>query len=82
MSDRIPCLVPFCGRTMRRTPDSGPDTEFICAKHWPAIDRRVRRLHCKIRRKRKRGAQGLEAAAQRMWDRCRRQAIERAGGIG
>lgn len=79
-SERIPCAVPGCGRS--RSPDS-TWAEFICPRHWAAVDRRSRRiLHLLHRRIRRLGSSPrLVALENRVWSICKHQAIERAVGI-
>lgn len=46
---RIPCSVPFCGRTASR--ERFPDaSEIICGKHWRMADKKVRRFKTKADR--------------------------------
>ena len=69
-ADRLPCCVPFCGRTIRRGPKA-PYAEWICAKHWALVDRALRRRRFAARR---RGRLHLD---RWFWRECKRQAIER-----
>lgn len=83
MIDRIPCIVPYCRRT--RKPASRP-VEWICGKHWPMVDRvlkcRLARLKRLLRRCRTdRQWQTVRNHLDNVWERCKRQAIERAAGI-
>lgn len=94
MRERIPCVVPFCRRTMNA---DGHSTEHICGKHWRHADRDLRRRYNKL----KRWAEPLlEMAPDKhspaaraeiiatvdelyeMWGRLKCQAIEGAMGIG
>ena len=91
---RIPCCVPFCGRTAK---DKGvEDQEIICGKHWRLADRRLTRRFKRFRR-------AVDAAmelppesycsrararilrrvkvCQSLWEQVKRQAIGRAVGI-
>lgn len=91
---RIPCCVPFCGRTAR---DEGIEgQEIICGKHWRLADRRLTRRFKRFRR-------AVDAAmelppesycaraqarivrrlrlCQKLWCEIKRQSIERAVGI-
>jgi hypothetical protein len=94
MTERIPCVVPFCRRTMK--PD-GHSTEHICGKHWRHADRGLRQRYNKLRRW---AEPLLEAEPEtyspaaraeiiatvgelyQMWGQIKRQAIEGAMGIG
>jgi hypothetical protein len=68
-NSRLHCCVPFCARTT--VPKNGWD-EWLCQKHWPGADHKLRAL--KLRAE-KFNRQWLY---QRAWARCKRQAIERA----
>jgi hypothetical protein len=82
--NRIPCVVPFCGRTR-----AGAGFEWICMIHWPMVDRALRRRLGRCRRLIKKahllGREGvvaaLNASFDRTWASCKSQAIERAAGI-
>lgn len=79
MSDRTPCLVPFCRRTRKSLPDR---PEWICGVHWPRTDRRLRRLIRKVRRRRERvDSDRLYALHVKLWEKLKQQAIERAVGL-
>jgi len=96
MRERIPCSVPFCGRTVRA---KGRDTEIICGKHWRMASADLRRAHSKLYRayRRKFGDNGwwnypggsperieclgLARQCYGAWDAVKRDAIERAGGL-
>lgn len=72
MSDRVPCVVPFCGRTHK---PASPGFEWICSRHWPLVDRSLKHL----RRRAKRARRWRLAAL--LWRKAKRQAIERALGV-
>lgn len=82
MSDRTPCYVPGCRRTASATFMAG-HSEFLCGKHYQLVDRRVRRLRTRVRRKALKigWTASLQVLAARLWDRAKRQATERAMGI-
>lgn len=71
MSQRVACAVPGCGRSCKPERYS----EFVCAKHWPATDRRWRLLMFRARRR------GDHALRDKCWSKLKRQAIERAAGL-
>ena len=71
MPDRIPCVVPFCGRTRKGSPPS----EWICADHWRGVPWKNKLVLARARRRRDRPAWDLA------WTWCKRWAIERAAGI-
>lgn len=85
---RIPCVVPFCGRT---TKDDGRFAHWICGIHWRLVDRdrrsRLNRCRRLIRKAfRSQGDQHpampyLRRMDARIWEKARLQAIERAVGI-
>ena len=80
MPDRLICLVPFCchARGARKgdpLPRPLQSHEWICGAHWRLVPWQTRRLLFRARRRNRR------AAADRLWRRCTRQAIEAAAGI-
>jgi hypothetical protein len=48
MTDRVSCCVPFCKRSTK-----WDCSEFLCGKHWPAIDARLRKRKYRLFRRRK-----------------------------
>lgn len=87
MTDRVPCVVPFCRRTAPYD-EARADQEIICGTHWRNIDRRWRRRHAFITRvltklepSDVKDARKVLSMAERIWAACKRQAIERAAGI-
>jgi hypothetical protein len=87
MTDRIPCVVPFCRRTAPYDEDRAHQ-EIICGKHWRMIDRRWRRRHTFISRiltklepAEVKNPRKVLRVAEKIWAACKRQAIERAAGI-
>lgn len=86
MTARLPCCVPFCRRSTARTEFS----EWLCGDHWRLVDRRRRRVYGRYMRQwRRYGPEArvhidgrvFRAAADRIWRRLKREAIERAAGI-
>lgn len=49
MTDRIPCVVPYCRRTASAFKFEGC-TEIICGKHWRMASATARRRHSKLAR--------------------------------
>lgn len=80
MTGRIRCCVPGCGRTFKR---EGDEEEVVCGKHWRLADARLRRVITMVRRKARRlgWSHALACTHDRLWYKCRDQAIERAMGI-
>jgi hypothetical protein len=84
MSDRLPCLVPFCRRTCKFS--LGFD-EWICGPHWRAVSSEAKAFRrAANRRLRKathvgRAIGPYQYRARRAWERCKAEAIERAAGI-
>lgn len=82
---RIRCVVPFCRRTAGQRKHWRPitaDTQWLCGDHWRLVDKRLRRLVRKAQRHFH--AVGTDRALKLdlwLWDRCKRQAIERGMGI-
>ncbi len=80
--DRIPCLVPFCRRTAAR--ERFPEAEeIICGKHWRMSAWRTRKLYYGVRRKLRRwpNDERLRRLEWRLWERCKRQILQAAGGL-
>lgn len=90
MSVRLPCVVPFCKRTM--PPEvmailNGEPihaTECVCAKHWPLLRAERRRVWLRAKRawRNNPGDRRLTRRFGRLWSRLTRDAIEVAAGIG
>lgn len=91
---RIACEVPFCRRTAKD--DGAEGQQIICGKHWRLADRSLTRRYRKWQRRaddlmslppeRYTAADQQKVVrvfnlVRKMWDRIRRQAIERAVGI-
>jgi hypothetical protein len=90
MPGRSPCVVIGCRRTFK---SEGGASEFICGKHFRLADKRVLRAFRKLCR----ATKGIDydnapperqawlrrkfAQEDRLWDRIKRQATERAVGI-
>lgn len=80
---RTPCCVPFCRRTTAtdKLAARGHD-EWLCSVHWSAVPARLRRLKATItRRMRRCPTEARARALALLWYRCKRAAIESAGGI-
>jgi hypothetical protein len=83
MAERISCVVPFCRRTMKRTAKHHDLSEWMCGRHWRLIPKIKRQVYGRIMRQWRRFRRaGDVARADRIWFRLKREAIERAGGIG
>ena len=79
-ADRIPCIVPGCGRTAS---EEWAGSEILCADHWRMTPRAWRKRYRLIRRRiTKYGPtpQLLDLEAK-MWGRLKAKAIETAMGI-
>ncbi|ELT47401.1 hypothetical protein D584_19913 [Brucella intermedia M86] len=82
MNMRIQCCVPFCRRTIAADKLPPEHNEWLCIKHWPLVPASLR--HRKRRAERIARRKQTEAAwrlASALWQRCKRAAIERAGGL-
>lgn len=79
-SSRTACAVIGCRRT---TPKDGIWLEWMCPKHWPTVDRRVRWMMSRIKRRAKRSGwtPSLVILEKRVWARAKRQATEAAVGL-
>jgi len=83
---RIPCCVPYCGRT---APDDGQSTEILCGRHYrlarPALRRRLTRVRRHYRvavlRKDWRAAERAWRLDQALWEAIKKEATEIAAGI-
>jgi len=77
VTDRLPCEVPGCNRTVGRAEIDPLDDEAICGKHWRLVPRALKRVHARHKREfRKFGFYPRPSAAARIWDRCLRIASE------
>jgi hypothetical protein len=88
---RICCCVPGCKRSTARF-ESG---EIICAKHYRLVDKKLKKLRARIRARDRRNHQPgriitalialrilrAEQTDAMIWERIKKQAIERAMGI-
>jgi len=81
MTDRIPCVVPFCRRTAAR--EKFPDaTEIICGKHHRLARKRLRRLMTLARRRWVRDQSDRNAArCWRLWNAIKAECIAAAGAL-
>jgi hypothetical protein len=82
MTDRLPCLVPFCRRTTGRHIKDG-FSQWICPDHWrlasPLRKRLYRMLKARVRRYP--DEDRWKGMAAKNWRDIVGQVIERAGGI-
>lgn len=79
MSPRLHCCVPFCRRTTARFQ---PPTEWICGRHWQLVSKDKRRVYGRRKRAWRRYHHENDGiAADRIWSRLKREAIERAAGV-
>lgn len=80
---RTSCIVPFCRRTSTVMPG-----EWVCGEHWRLVDRGLKRVRTRlIRRWRRNGRwdapdHAVDRTLNAIWRRMKRQAIERASGVG
>jgi hypothetical protein len=81
-ADRVPCIVPFCRRTMAAD-KLAPYREHICMIHWRAVSARTKWIRRRVKAKVARigWTPAMQVLEGRTWDRAKRQAIEAAGGI-
>lgn len=92
-ADRLPCCVPYCGRTTR----SGKFSEWVCGNHWRAVGATTKARHHVARREvRKAGTRWVHEEGSSEWKRvvavwdeadlawqaARAEAIEAGMGIG
>lgn len=77
--DRTPCSVPGCGRSCK----AELHPEWICADHWRNTSLRTRGLFFRVRRKGNRygWTPQLIRLHDRLWEKLKQQAIEKAMGI-
>lgn len=83
MIDRILCCAPFCKRTVRRDKLAYGASEWICQTHYSLVDIKLKRQRSSLRRRniKRQEWERYVKTDNRMWDRIKRQAIERAVGI-
>lgn len=76
MTERQPCIIPFCRRTTKALPNS----EWICARHWAAVPRALRRVMHRARRRIRAGKQRFRNMQiyEMAWKRCKRAALRNA----
>lgn len=87
--ERLSCCIPFCRRTFRNDKKLTPwpeGMETMCGKHWRLGSVVFRRRHSRLMRLYKRGPSDairfqIFIMLERLWDRIKKQATERAGGI-
>ncbi len=76
--DRLPCIVPGCGRTFKR---EGGESEVICAKHWRMAPKPDRDRWTELARLyRRRQTAGIAAMCNRQWRRVVEAALDAAAG--
>lgn len=76
---RLMCVVPHCQRTRgerKGEPAITEDSEWICGEHWRAVPRQLKAIKSRAFRQGRPGA-----ALRRIWNKCKRAAIEAAMGI-
>ncbi len=83
--DRLTCAVPGCRRSrgLRKGERAFEDWhEWVCGVHWAMVPKIFRRALARKRRitNRKESWNDIRAF-NRLWERCKRAAIERAVGI-
>lgn len=69
---RVQCLCPGCRCTTGR-----PFAEWICGAHWRSVPKALRNRMFRYRRRAKRDSRWMPVA-DRMWERCKQQAIDDA----
>lgn len=75
MDDRIPCVVPFCRRTIKRQENFH---EYICANHWRYVPRKYRQLYFAAKRKFKKDWTKKNWQRQhRIWEKLKQIAMMR-----
>ena len=69
---RLSCIVPGCKRTCdpTRFPSGQAHNEWICAKHWSPVPKRLRRLYSLAKRRKK-----PVRVLGYLWAKCREAAI-------
>lgn len=75
MTDRVPCHVPGCGRSIAKRRLKPGHNEWLCAGHWGLVPRERRRVFFLAQRR------GNDRAAAFIWARLTRLAVERAAGL-
>lgn len=79
---RLNCAVPGCKHTRgdRKGDPVGPGMEWVCGDHWSLVPRSMRAIYSRVKRKAKRWSD-RPIAVHRIWQRCKREAIERGMGL-
>jgi len=73
------CVVPGCAHWTRRF---AAGWEWVCGTHWRLVDSELKALRVRIGRKYGRQGRRYWRFENLVWRRMKRQAIERAVGIG
>lgn len=84
--DRIPCVVPGCGRTAKR---EDRDREIICGPHYRLVPRWMRRRYRRLRRLMERAVsmnqpeliERIYPLCLTTWEKIKARSIEVAMGI-
>ncbi len=75
MTRRLACAVTGCGRSTAAIGRFADSIEFVCARHWARVSLLTRAVHNRHRRQaRLFGAPLRPIAANRIWERCKREA--------
>lgn len=83
MGERTPCQIFGCKRTIKRFALPPQHEEWVCAKHWPTVPRRLRKLFFKAKRAtQKHPTRKHVARENRFWRRCIAAAESEQFGIG
>jgi len=79
---RLRCCVPHCKRTRgpRKGETAVPFTEWICSEHYKPVDKKLKVLRRRLRRRHGPTERGRRADHV-MWAKIKKQAIERGLGL-
>lgn len=82
---RLSCAVPGCNRTRGQRKGEPPireGEEWVCGDHWRLVPKMMRHIVARARKRlRRRDTDANIRSFNRIWARCKREAIERGLGL-
>lgn len=83
MTERTPCKIFGCKRTIKRFALPPQHEEWVCPKHWPTVPRSLRKLFFKARRAASKNPTPKNILREnRWWRRCVATAEAEQFGFG
>ena len=82
---RLRCAVPGCNRTRGQRKGEAPireGEEWVCGDHWRLVPKWMRGIIARVRKRYRRSPTSENIRSfNRIWQRCKREAIERGLGL-